>query len=89
LTLQKEYNIILFLMKNTKQTKSQTHYWVVKNNKTGQYLNQDVRYDYTKNPKNAMRLLNRKDARRIKSESESIYKMIQNGNDINLIPEWK
>lgn len=76
-------------MKKTKQTKSQTHYWVVKNNKTGHYLNQDVRYDYTKNPKNAMRLLNRKDARNIKSDNESIYKMIQNGNDINLVPEWK
>jgi hypothetical protein len=75
-------------MKNTKTT-NKTHFWVVKNKVTGQYLNQDVRYDYTKNPKNAMRLLNRKDARNIKSENESIYKMIQTGNDINLVPEWK
>ena len=75
-------------MKNTKTT-SKTHFWVVKNKTTGMFMHKDTRYDYTKNPKNAMRLLNRKDARNIKSESESIYKMIQNGNDINLVPEWK
>ena len=75
-------------MKNTK-TVSNTHFWVIKNKATGQYLHQDKRYDYTKNPKNAMRLLTRKGARTIKSESECIYKMIQNGNDINLVPEWK
>lgn len=75
-------------MKNTKTT-NKNQLWVIKNKVTGQYLHQDKRYDYTKNPKNAMRLLNRKDARSIKSECECVYKMIQNGNDINLVPEWK
>lgn len=75
-------------MKKT-QTNKSTHFWVIKNKTTGQFMNKDSRYDYTKNVRNALRILNRKTARNIKSECESIYKMIQNGNDINLVPEWK
>jgi len=75
-------------MKKTKTT-NKTQLWVIKNKVTGQYVHQDKRYDYTKNIKNAMMLLNRRDARMLKSEDESIYKMITSGNDINLTPEWK
>ncbi len=73
-------------MKNTKNKKS--HFWVIKNKNNGQFMNKDGRYGYTKNIRNAMRILSRKDARNIKGSDESIYKMIQNGKDIILSPEW-
>lgn len=72
-----------------KKTTNKTHFWVIKNKTTGQFMNKDGRYGYTKNLRNAMRILSRKDARNIKSSDESIYKMIQNGKDINLVPEWR
>lgn len=72
-----------------KKTTNNTHFWVIKNKATGQFMNKDGRYGYTKNIRNAMRILSRKDARNIKSSDESIYKMIQNGKDINLVPEWQ
>lgn len=75
-------------MKKT-QTNKSTRFWVIKNKTTGQFMNKDSRYGYTKNLRNAMRILSRSNARNIKSSDESVYKMIQNGNDINLVPEWK
>ena len=75
-------------MKKT-QTNKSTHFWVIKNKLTGQFMNKDGRYGYTKNLRNALRILSRSNARDIKSSDESVYKMIQNGNDINLVPEWK
>ena len=75
-------------MKKT-QTNKSTHFWVIKNKITGPFMNKDGRYGYTKNLRNAMRILSRSNARDIKSSDESVYKMIQSGNDINLVPEWK
>jgi hypothetical protein len=75
-------------MKNTKTNKNQ--FWIIKNNITGEFMNKDTRYSYTKNIKNAMLMTERKSARSVKEANESIWKAIKTENGIQILsPEWK
>jgi hypothetical protein len=75
-------------MKNTKTNKNQ--FWIIKNNITGEFLNKDTRYSYTKNIKNAMLMTARKNARLAKEANESVWKAIKTDNGIQVLsPEWK
>jgi hypothetical protein len=77
-------------MTNTKTNKNKNQFWIIKNNLTGEFMNKDVRYSYTKNIKNAHLMTARKIARMTKSENESVWKAIKTENGIQITsPEWK
>jgi hypothetical protein len=64
--------------------------WILKNKRTGEFLNKDARYTYTKNIKNAMLMNSRSKARQNKEDDEIVCKVKLENNQIHIIgPEWK
>lgn len=76
------------MVKNNK--KESTIRWIIKNKNTGEFLNKDSRYFYTKSLKNAMLINSRSKARTNKEEDEIVCKVKVENNQIHFVgPEWK
>jgi hypothetical protein len=69
---------------------SKNQFWVIQNKKTGEFLNKDSRYQYTKKLRNAYLAPTRLMARDMKNNSEVIQKVMVEANKIQVIgPEWQ
>ena len=76
------------MVKNSK--KESMIRWIIKNKNTGEFLNKDSRYCYTKNLKNAMLINSRSKARTNKESDEIVCKVKIENNQIHFVgPEWK
>jgi hypothetical protein len=76
------------MVKNNK--KESTIRWIIKNKNTGEFLNKDSRYFYTKSLKNAMLINSRRTARTNKESDEIVCKVKVENNQIHFVgPEWK
>jgi hypothetical protein len=65
-------------------------FWIIQNKLTGEFLNKDSRYQYTKKIRNAYLVPTRSSARSIKNNSEIIQKVLVEANTIKVIkPEWQ
>jgi hypothetical protein len=63
--------------------------WIIKNKVTGEFLNRNEKYTYTKKLKNALLIPTRNMARKAKEETEIVCKVQMENNQITLIgPEW-
>jgi hypothetical protein len=63
--------------------------WIIKSKLTGEFLNRNPKYTYTKNLKNALLMPTRNMAREAKEETEIVCKVKMENNQITLIgPEW-
>jgi len=70
--------------------KMKNQFWIIQNKQTGEFLNKDSRYQYTKKVRNAFLSPTRNEARKIKNNSEMIQKVLVEANKIQVIgPEWQ
>jgi hypothetical protein len=75
------------MVKNNK--KESAIRWIIKNKNTGEFLNKDSRYFYTKSLKNAMLINSRSKARNNKESDEIVCKVKLENNQIHFVgPEW-